>query len=233
MIRKAMPAAGSAPSPRSANRRTAPKEAAMSSTLTARQEQVLDCIRESQMETGMAPTRAEIAERMGFQSKNAASDHLRALERKGYIKLHGDRSRGIQLLDNALWSGDDELPIVGKVAAGTPIEAVENMERTVPVPQGLFRQRPTYLLRVQGDSMIEAGIFDGDLIAVRKSQTARSGEIVVARIDDEVTVKTLKLNRASATLLPANDAYEPIRVPADELIIEGIFVGLIRDPNAN
>lgn len=205
----------------------------MSSTLTARQEQVLDCIRESQMETGMAPTRAEIAERMGFQSKNAASDHLRALERKGYIKLHGDRSRGIQLLDNALWSGDDELPIVGKVAAGTPIEAVENMERTVPVPQGLFRQRPTYLLRVQGDSMIEAGIFDGDLIAVRKSQTARSGEIVVARIDDEVTVKTLKLNRASATLLPANDAYEPIRVPADELIIEGIFVGLIRDPNAN
>lgn len=205
----------------------------MSSTLTARQEQVLDCIRESQMETGMAPTRAEIAERMGFQSKNAASDHLRALERKGFIKLHSDRSRGIQLLDNALWGSDDELPIVGKVAAGTPIEAVENMERTVPVPQGLFRQRPTYLLRVQGDSMIEAGIFDGDLIAVRKSQTARSGEIVVARIDDEVTVKTLKLNRASATLLPANDAYEPIRVPADELIIEGIFVGLIRDPNAN
>lgn len=204
----------------------------MSSTLTARQEQVLACIRESQTEIGMAPTRAEIAERMGFQSKNAASDHLRALERKGYIKLHSDRSRGIQLLENAFPDHQDELPIVGKVAAGTPIEAVENMERTVPVPLGLFRQRPTYLLRVQGDSMIEAGIFDGDLIAVRKSETARSGEIVVARIDNEVTVKTLKLNRASATLLPANDAYEPIRVPADELIIEGVFVGLIRDPNA-
>ena len=204
----------------------------MSIALTARQQQVLDCIRASQMETGMAPTRAEIAERMGFQSKNAASDHLRALERKGYIRLHGDRSRGIQLLDQAL-EMDDELPVVGKVAAGTPIEAIENVERTVPVPQGLFRQRPTYLLKVQGDSMIEAGIFDGDLIAVRKSQTARSGEIVVARIDDEVTVKTLKLNRSSATLLPANDAYAPIRVAADELMIEGIFVGLIRDPNAH
>ena len=106
------------------------------------------------------------------------------------------------------------------------------MERTVPVPQGLFKQRPTYLLKVQGDSMIEAGIFDGDLIAVRKSNVARSGEIVVARIDEEVTVKTLKLNKSSATLLPANEAYEPIKVPADQLIIEGIFVGLIRDPNS-
>ena len=126
----------------------------------------------------------------------------------------------------------DEVPVVGKVAAGTPIEAIENVERTVPVPQGLFKQRPTYLLKVQGDSMIEAGIFDGDLIAVRKSNVARSGEIVVARIDEEVTVKTLKLNKSSATLLPANEAYEPIKVPADQLIIEGIFVGLIRDPNS-
>jgi repressor LexA len=168
---------------------------------------------------------------MGFQSKNAASDHLRALERKGYIKLHSDRSRGIQLLDHAYW-GEEELPIVGKVAAGVPIEAIENVERTVPVPQGLFKQRPTYLLKVQGDSMVDAGIFDGDLIAVRKSNVARSGEIVVARIDEEVTVKTLKLNKSSATLLPANEAYEPIKVPADQLIIEGIFVGLIRDPNS-
>lgn len=201
----------------------------MSSTLTVRQQQVLDCIRESQMEIGMAPTRAEIAERMGFQSKNAASDHLRALERKGYIRLHSDRSRGIQLLDHCFWGNADELPIVGRVAAGTPIEAVENIEKTVPVPPGLFRQRPTYLLRVQGDSMIDAGIFNGDLIAVRKSETARNGEIVVARINDEVTVKTLKLNNSNATLLPANDAYEPIHVAAEDLIIEGIFVGLIRD----
>ena len=200
----------------------------MSTALTARQQQVLDCIRDFQRESGMAPTRAEIAEIMGFQSKNAASDHLRALERKGYIHLHNDRSRGIQLLDAAVWP-EDELPVVGRVAAGIPIEAVENIERTVPVPQGLFRERPTYLLRVQGDSMIDAGIFDGDLIAVRKTSTARNGEIVVARIDDEVTVKTLKLNRSSATLLPANEAYKPIQLGADQLIIEGVFVGLIRD----
>ena len=203
----------------------------MSSKLTERQQQVLDCIRECLADTGMAPTRAEIADIMGFQSKNAASDHLRALERKGFIRLHSDRSRGIQLLDNAYWS-EEELPIVGKVAAGVPIEAIENVERTVPVPQGLFKQRPTYLLKVQGDSMVDAGIFDGDLIAVRKSNVARTGEIVVARIDEEVTVKTLKLNKSSATLLPANEAYEPIKVPADQLVIEGIFVGLIRDPNS-
>lgn len=200
----------------------------MSTSLTARQEQVLACIRQFQQDTGMVPTRAELAELMGFQSKNAASDHLRALERKGYIRLYNDRSRGIQLLDTAFWP-EDELPVVGRVAAGTPLEAIENVERTVPVPRDLFRQRPTYLLRVQGDSMRDAGILDGDLIAVRKSDVARSGQVVVARIDDDVTVKTLKLDRSRATLLPANDAYEPIEVGRDELAIEGIFVGLIRD----
>ena len=200
----------------------------MTTRLTARQEQVLESIREFRQETGMVPTRAELAERMGFQSKNAASDHLRALERKGYIRLHNDRSRGIQLLENTWWP-EDELPVVGRVAAGTPLEAVENVERTVPVPRELFRQRPTYLLRVQGDSMRDAGILDGDLIAVRKSDVARSGQVVVARVDDEVTVKTLQLNRSRATLLPANDAYSPIDVGRDELAIEGIFVGLIRD----
>lgn len=200
----------------------------MSEKLTVRQQEVLDCIRQFQNDTGMAPTRAELAELMGFQSKNAASDHLRALERKGCIRLHNDRSRGIQLLDAALWP-DDELPVIGRVAAGVPIEAVENVERSVPVPQGLFRQRPTYLLRVQGDSMKDAGIFDGDLIAVRKTSVARSGQIVVARLDDDVTVKTLKLSSQGATLMPANDAYTPIRVAPDQLVIEGIFVGLIRD----
>ena len=200
----------------------------MTVPLTRRQQQVLDNIREFQRDTGMAPTRAELAERMGFQSKNAASDHLRALERKGYIRLHNDRSRGIQLLDAAYWP-EDELPVVGRVAAGTPLEAVENIECTVPVPRDLFRQRPTYLLRVQGDSMRDAGILDGDLIAVRKSDTARSGQVVVARLEDDVTVKTLKIDRSGATLMPANDAYEPIQVGPDELNIEGIFVGLIRD----
>lgn len=200
----------------------------MTANLTARQQQVLECIRAFQQETGLSPTRAELAERMGFQSKNAASDHLRALARKGRIKLYNDRSRGIQLLDGEA-ANEDELPVVGRVAAGTPIEAIENVEKSVPVPRGLFRQRPTYLLRVQGDSMIDAGIFDGDLIAVRKANTARSGQIVVARVDDEVTVKTLRLERSSATLLPANEAYEPIQVGPDELMIEGVFVGLIRD----
>ncbi|WP_111656421.1 transcriptional repressor LexA [Isoalcanivorax indicus] len=200
----------------------------MSDKLTFRQQQVLDCIRQFLSDTGMAPTRAELAAEMGFQSKNAASDHLRALERKGYVRLHNDRSRGIQLLDAALWP-DDELPVVGKVAAGLPIEAIENVERSVPVPQGLFRQRPTYLLRVQGDSMKDVGILDGDLIAVRKSQTARDGQIVVARIDDDVTVKTLKLSNGKAALLPANEDYSPIIVGEDQLVIEGIFVGLIRD----
>ncbi|MDF1821852.1 MAG: transcriptional repressor LexA [Alcanivoracaceae bacterium] len=200
----------------------------MSDGLTARQQQVLDCIRSHVQETGMAPTRAEIAEIMGFQSKNAASDHLRALERKGYIRIHNDRSRGIQVLDEAL-EEEDGLPVVGKVAAGLPIEAIENVERTVPVPLGLFRQRPTYLLKVEGDSMKDVGILDGDLIAVRKADNARNGQIVVARIDDDVTVKTLRIDSNSVTLEPANDAYQPIRVAPNELFIEGIFVGLIRD----
>jgi repressor LexA len=199
----------------------------MSNALTARQQQVLECIRNFQRETGLSPTRQDLAERMGFQSKNAASDHLRVLARKGYIELYSDRSRGIRLLDAT--PDEDELPVVGRVAAGSPVEAIENIETTVPVPAHLFRQRPTYLLRVQGDSMIDAGIFDGDLIAVRKTGEARSGQIVVARIDDEVTVKTLKLNKASATLLPANEDYAPIRVAPEELMIEGVFVGLIRD----
>lgn len=200
----------------------------MSDALTDRQREVLQCIRQHLQDTGMAPTRAEIADLMGFQSKNAASDHLRALERKGFIRIHNDRSRGIQLLEAAQWN-DDEMPLVGKVAAGLPIEAIENVERTVPVPQGLFHQRPTYLLRVQGDSMRDAGILDGDLIAVRKANMARSGQIVVARIDEDVTVKTLQINKSSITLMPANDAFEPIRVSPDQLMIEGIVVGLIRD----
>ena len=200
----------------------------MSEILTDRQREVLECIRQHLQDTGMAPTRAEIADLMGFQSKNAASDHLRALERKGFIRIHNDRSRGIQLLDAANWS-DDEMPLVGRVAAGLPIEAVENVERTVPVTQGLFSQRPTYLLRVQGDSMRDAGILDGDLIAVRKTNMARSGQIVVARIDEDVTVKTLKIEKSAIFLMPANDAYEPIPVAPDQLMIEGIVVGLIRD----
>ncbi|HEY0663296.1 MAG TPA: transcriptional repressor LexA, partial [Thiobacillaceae bacterium] len=136
--------------------------------LTTRQRQVLNFIRRSLQKNGIAPTRAEIAEAMGFQSKNAAVDHLKALERKGFIRLHTDLSRGIQLLDGSEAAGEVDLPVttlpvIGSVAAGSPIEAIENIEQQVTVPDGLFRQSPTYLLRVRGDSMKDAGILDGDL----------------------------------------------------------------------
>lgn len=203
--------------------------------LTTRQRQVLNFIRRSLQKNGIAPTRAEIAEAMGFHSKNAAVDHLKALERKGFIRLHSDLSRGIQLLDGSE-AADNEidlpvttLPVIGSVAAGSPIEAIENVEQQVTVPDGLFRQQPTYLLRVRGDSMKDAGILDGDLIAVRKTDQAQSGQIVVARIHDEVTVKTLLIKRNRPVLMPANDAYRPIIMAPEDLTIEGVFVGLIRD----
>lgn len=203
--------------------------------LTTRQRQVLNFIRRSLQKNGIAPTRAEIAEAMGFHSKNAAVDHLKALERKGFIRLHSDLSRGIQLLDGSEAAGDEvdlpilSLPVIGTVAAGSPIEAIENVEQQVTVPDGLFRQQPTYLLRVRGDSMKDAGILDGDLIAVRKTSQAQSGQIVVARIQDEVTVKTLLIKRNRPVLMPANDAYRPIIMAPEDLTIEGVFVGLIRD----
>jgi repressor LexA len=208
----------------------------MDKKLTPRQRQVLNYIRRSIQKNGIAPTRAEIAEAMGFQSKNAAVDHLRALERKGHIRLHSELSRGIQLLEGNHAGQDDEptvdgwlLPVVGNVAAGSPIEAIENVERQVALPEGMFSQQPTYLLRVRGDSMKDAGILDGDLIAVRKTHQAQSGQIVVARIHEEVTVKTLLIKRNRPVLMPANDAYRPIIMAPEDLIIEGVFVGLIRD----
>lgn len=195
-------------------------------TLTSRQAEILDYIRESVRDSGLPPTRAEVALRFGFRSKTAAVDHLKALENKGYIRLYPDRSRGIQLLEDV---NEDMLPIIGTVAAGMPIEAIENHEQAVPVPRGLFRQRPTYLLRVKGDSMKDAGILEGDLIAVYKTNIARKGQIVVARIDNEVTVKYLDFEGRQAKLLPANPDYQPIMIAQDNLVIEGVFVGLIRD----
>ncbi|MDP2227080.1 MAG: transcriptional repressor LexA [Moraxellaceae bacterium] len=194
--------------------------------LTTRQAEILDFIRENIEHNGMAPTRAEVALRFGFKSKNAAADHLRALEQKGYIKLHAELSRGIQLLDA---QDDDLIPIIGSVAAGLPIEAIENHDEALPVPKGLFARRPTYLLRVKGDSMKDAGILEGDLIAVYKTGIARKGQIVVARIDNEVTVKYLDSEGDKAKLVPANPAYQPLLIAQEDLIIEGVFVGLIRD----
>ena len=153
------------------------------------------------------------------------ADHLKALERKNVIEIYPDKPRGIRVVEE---KNEFEIPLIGSVAAGVPIEAIENVESFITIPEVLQRKKPTFLLRVRGDSMIDAGILDGDLIAVRKTQTANVGQIVVARIEDEVTVKRLEMQGANAVLQPANDFYEPIILPAEDLAIEGLFVGLIR-----
>jgi repressor LexA len=197
----------------------------MTEALTDRQSEVLAVIRDYIQANGIAPTHAELAKAIGVSSTRAAADHLKALERKGHIHLHNDKPRGIQLLTEAFY----ELPVLGRVAAGAPIMAVENVERRVPIPEGLFSTRPTYLLRVRGDSMKDAGILDGDMIAVQKTERARHGQIVVARINDEVTVKYLDTQSPRPVLLPANQDYKPITFEPNEINIEGVFVGLIRD----
>lgn len=197
----------------------------MAKELTQRQSEVLDILQNYIEEYGIAPSHVELAELIGVRSSKAAADHLKALEKKNVIEIYPDKPRGIRVLTA---SNDHELPLVGSVAAGLPIEAIENVETYVTIPEVLRRKKPTFLLRVRGDSMIDEGILDGDLIAVRKSNTANVGEIVVARIDDEVTVKRLERQGANAVLQPANDAYSPIVLPAEDLAIEGHFVGLIR-----
>lgn len=196
----------------------------MAKDLTARQKEVLDVLREYIEFNGIAPTHVELARLLGVSSSKAAADHLKALAKKGAIRLHSDKPRGIQILAAESF----EIPLVGSVAAGCPIEAIENVERYVTVPEVLRRKKPTFLLRVRGDSMRDAGILDGDLIAVKKAQTAEMGDIVVARIEDEVTVKTLGKEEGKPVLYPENPEYEPIYVRPDELVIEGKFVGLIR-----
>ncbi|MDP5053696.1 MAG: transcriptional repressor LexA [Congregibacter sp.] len=195
--------------------------------LTARQEQVLDVIRRHIGDTGMPPTRADIARDLGFKSANAAEEHLKALARKGAIEIIPGASRGIRLPDE-----DSGLPIIGRVAAGEPILAAENIEEHCAVDPALFHPRADYLLRVQGDSMIKVGIHDGDLLAVHSTPVAENGAIVVARINDEVTVKRLKRGRDKRhlQLLPENDALEPINVDLAEcsFAIEGLSVGVIR-----
>jgi repressor LexA len=197
----------------------------MSKELTDRQKEVFETLQDYISEYGIAPSHVELADLIGVRSSKAAADHLKALERKNVIEIYPDKPRGIRIIEE---KNEYELPLVGSVAAGLPIEAIENVESYVTIPEVLRRKKPTFLLRVRGDSMIDAGILDGDLIAVRKSQTASVGEIIVARIDDEVTVKRLEKQGANAVLQPANDFYEPIVLPAEDLAIEGHFVGLIR-----
>lgn len=214
----------------------------MTAKLTARQQQVLDIIRSEIERTGFPPTRAEIAQVLGFKSANAAEDHLKALARKGAIELTAGASRGIRLLgtdtresaapnSSALANLADALllPIIGRVAAGSPILATEHIEREIGVAPTLFTQTPDYLLRVRGLSMKDAGIFDGDLLAVKKASEARNGQIVVVRIGDDVTVKRLSRSSNQVVLLPENPDFEPIVVTdPDSLSLEGIAVGLIR-----
>ncbi|MET1254285.1 transcriptional repressor LexA [Aliikangiella maris] len=193
--------------------------------LTARQNEVFEILKEYVEDYGIAPTHVELAKLIGVSSSKAAADHLKALEKKNVIKIYPDKPRGIQILTPI---DENELPLIGSVAAGLPIEAIENVEAYITIPEVLKRNKPTFLLRVRGDSMIDAGILDGDLIAVRKTNTAEVGQIVVARIDDEVTVKRLERQGANAVLQPANEHYQPIILPAEDLAIEGKFVGLIR-----
>jgi len=196
--------------------------------LTPRQQEILAFIRGQMEEQGSAPTREEICRAFGFRSPYAAECHLRALARKGAIDLVSGSARGIRLPGGAGPAG--EIPLVGRVAAGAPILAIEHVEEHYRIDPRLFHPRPDYLLRVRGDSMRDAGILDGDLLAVRQSPEARDGQIVVARIEDEVTVKVLQRAGNRVRLLPANPDYAPIEIDPgrQELVIEGIGVGVVR-----
>ncbi|MBF8177006.1 MAG: transcriptional repressor LexA [Burkholderiaceae bacterium] len=216
--------------------------------LTARQEQILNLIRDAIENTGFPPTRAEIATELGFRSANAAEEHLQALARKGAIEISPGTSRGIRLRD--MGHGDDRssarqmalphpalmqlsLPLVGRVAAGSPILAQEHIEATYDVDRSLFSAKPDFLLKVRGMSMRDAGILDGDLLAVKKIDTAKNGQIVVARLGEEVTVKRYKKSGSLIELLPENPDFEPILVDLahDEFALEGLAVGLMRTWN--
>jgi repressor LexA len=216
--------------------------------LTDRQQQILDLVQSAIARTGAPPTRAEIAAELGFRSPNAAEEHLQALARKGVIELVGGTSRGIRLQAEALKKLNQArgkqfslplpslsqltLPLVGRVAAGSPILAQEHIDKTYVVEASMFARKPDYLLRVRGMSMRDAGIMDGDLLAVQKARDAKNGQIVVARLGDEVTVKRFKRVRNHIELLPENPDFEPIIVrlsDGETFEIEGLAVGLIRN----
>jgi len=197
--------------------------------LTPRQSQILHMIQEFIADFGMPPTRAEIARELGFKSANAAEEHLRALQKKGVLELLPGASRGIQLKDSL--RDQLGLPLVGRVAAGSPILAEEHIETHYRLDPALFNPKPHYLLRVHGMSMKDAGILDGDLVAVHRTPEVRSRQIVVARVEDEVTVKRYRQDGSVVWLLPENDEFEPIQVDLETqtMVIEGVVVGVIRD----
>ncbi|RLR18057.1 repressor LexA [Sodalis-like symbiont of Bactericera trigonica] len=197
--------------------------------LTTRQQEVFHLIRDHITQTGMPPTRAEIASRLGFRSPNAAEEHLKALARKGAIEIVSGASRGIRLMIEE----ESGLPLIGRVAAGEPLMAVQHIESHYQVDPALFKPHADFLLRVSGMSMKDTGIMDGDLLAVHKTQDARNGQVIVARIDDNVTVKRLKRQGNIVELLPENSEFNPIVVDLrqQELTIEGLAVGVIRNGN--
>jgi len=214
--------------------------------LTDRQQQILDLIQSAIARTGAPPTRAEIATELGFKSANAAEEHLQALARKGAIELVSGTSRGIRLRSDDLRSINASrsaqfasplaalaqlaLPLIGRVAAGSPILAQEHVDKTYYVENSLFQRKPDYLLKVRGMSMRDAGIMDGDLLAVQTTRDAKNGQIVVARLGDEVTVKRFMRNKNIIELHPENPDYQTIVVePGEPFEIEGLAVGLIRN----
>lgn len=192
--------------------------------LTPSQSRILQFIRLTLEETGMPPTRAEIARAMQYRSPNAAEEHLRTLERKGAIEILKGSARGIRLADGG------GLPLIGRVAAGSPILAEAHVQGHFQVDPNLFKPRADYLLKVRGMSMRDAGIHDGDLLAVHKTMEARSGQVVVARVDDEVTVKRFRRRGTVIELLPENPEFNPIVLDTrrDSVTIEGLGVGVIR-----
>jgi repressor LexA len=215
--------------------------------LTDRQQQILDLVQSAIERTGAPPTRAEIAAELGFRSINAAEDHLQALARKGVIELVGGTSRGIRLKSDALRALNQNrgkqlllplpslaqltLPLVGRVAAGSPLLAQEHIDQSYVVERSLFSRKPDYLLKVRGMSMRDAGIMDGDLLAVQKAVDAKNGQIVVARLGDEVTVKRFKRTRLGVELQPENPDFQTIMVASSDtsFALEGLAVGLIRN----
>ena len=197
-------------------------------TLTSRQAQILKLIEDYTEKSGFPPTRSEICEVMGFRSPNAAEEHLRALARKGAIEMIPGASRGIRLKQ------EPGVPIIGRVAAGSPILAAEHIEGRYQLDAALFNPRADYLLRVRGLSMRDAGILDGDLLAVHRTAEFRSGQIVVARLHDEVTVKRIRKSRDKVELIAENPAFATrvVDLKRDSLAIEGIAVGIIRNGRA-
>ena len=219
--------------------------------LTDRQQQILDLVQSAIERTGAPPTRAEIARELGFRSPNAAEEHLQALARKGVIELVGGTSRGIRLRAETLKALNESrgkqfslplpglaqltLPLVGRVAAGSPILAQEHIDQTYLMEASMFARRPDYLLKVRGMSMRDAGIIDGDLLAVQKAKDAKNGQIVVARFGDEVTVKRFRRTRSHIELIPENPDFQTLIVPTGgeagetQFELEGLAVGLIRN----